>query len=234
MAKGFFITATDTEVGKTVVAAALIRLLKREGLSVCGMKPVESGCGREGDALFPRDGAFLKEASGADEPLEKITPVRFAEPLAPWVAAERQGADIDLKKIGETFRELSERYDALVVEGIGGLLVPLKRDYFVSDLAVDLGLPVIVVASAYLGTINHTLLTLDCAQRGGLEVAGIIVNHPRPPEGSVAEQTNPSALEKLAPVPLIGVMPYLERVSIQSVEDAAAEGLDMELLRKYL
>jgi len=234
MAGGFFVTATDTGVGKTVIAAALIRLLKREGLSVCGMKPIESGCRREGGILFPADGAFLKEAAGVDEPMENITPVRFEEPLAPWVAAGRAGAEVGLKEIGMSFGFLAERYDALVVEGIGGLLVPIKRDYFVADLAADLGLPLVVVASASLGTINHTLLTLDCARRAGLEIAGIVINHPRPPEGSAAEETNPAALAKLAPALVIGEMPYLSDLSVPSIEEAALGALDIDALKSRL
>jgi dethiobiotin synthetase len=234
MAKGFFITATDTGVGKTVVAAALVRALSREGLSVCGMKPVESGCKSKGGALIPADGNFLKEVSEVSEPISSITPVRFKEPLAPLVAAKRKGIKIDLKKIWLKFRELSEKYDAVVVEGIGGLMVPIKEEYFVSDLASDIGLPVIVVASAYLGTINHTLLTVEHAQSKDLDVAGIIFNHPSKPEGTVAEKTNPDVVEDLAQVPVIGVMPYLEKMSASAIESAASENLDLGILRKYL
>jgi dethiobiotin synthetase len=221
-------------VGKTVVAAALIMALKKEGLKVCGMKPVESGCKRKGGALIPADGNFLKEASEVEEPIESITPVRFVEPLAPWVAAARRRTRVDLKKIWLKFRKLSGRYDAVVVEGIGGLMVPIKEDYFVSDLAADIGLPVIVVASAFLGTINHTLLTVEHALGKGLNVAGVILNHPVKPERTVAEKTNPDAIEKLAPVPLIGVMPYLKELNALNIESATSKNLEMEILRKYL
>ena len=234
MAKGFFITATDTGVGKTVVAGALIRAIKREGLSVCGMKPVESGCARDGDFLVPSDGLFLKKISEVNESIEDITPYRFEEPLAPWVAAERAGTGIDTGYLIEKFRQLSEKYDALVVEGIGGIMVPIKEDYLVAHLASDLGLPLVVVASPVLGTINHTLLTVDYALRAGLKVAGIILNNHRPPEGTLAEQTNPDVIKRLAPVPVMGVMPYLEGLDIASIEGAARENLDMGLIRKYL
>lgn len=232
MARGFFITATDTGVGKTIVAGAIIRALKSEGLSVCGMKPVESGCTGKGK-LIPADGNFLKELSEVKEPISRITPLRFREPLAPWVAAERKDVGIDLKNVWVKFRELSEKYDAVVVEGIGGLMVPIKRDYFVSDLAADIGLPLIVVASAYLGTINHTLLTVEHARGKGLEVAGIILNHPGRPEGSLAEKTNPAAIEELAPVPVIGIMPYLYEVNLTEL-DSATHTLDMDVLKSYL
>jgi dethiobiotin synthetase len=240
MAKGFFITATDTGVGKTVVAGALIRAIRREGLSVCGMKPVESGCAREGDSpissdgLVPSDGLFLKKISEVDESIEDITPYRFEEPLAPLVAAERAGTGIDTGYLIEKFGELSEKYDALVVEGIGGIMVPIKEDYLVAHLAADFGLPLVVVASPVLGTINHTLLTVDYALRVGLKVAGIILNNHRPPEGTLAEKTNPDVIKRLAPVPVMGVMPYLEGLDSASLEGAASGNLDMGLIRKHL
>jgi len=234
MAKGFFITATDTGVGKTVVSAAIIRALRHQGLNVCCMKPIESGCLREGDTLIPADGNFLKEASGVDEPLENITPVRFEEPLAPWVAADRMASHIDIRMIHEKFRGLEDRYGAVVVEGIGGLMVPIGRDYFVADLAVDMALPLVIVASAQLGTINHTLLTVEHSLRNGLTVAGIILNHSAKTQGTVAEETNPDAIAHLTPVPVIGVMPFIEKLMLAEIERAALANLDMEILRKHL
>jgi dethiobiotin synthetase len=120
------------------------------------------------------------------------------------------------------------------VEGIGGIRVPILRDYFVSDLAVDLGLPVMVVAPAYLGAINHTLLTLELARSVGLELAGVVINHPCPSENTLAEQTNPAVIEELSPVPVIGEMPHLEELSMEGLEIAASVNLDMEILKKYL
>ncbi len=232
--KGFFVTATDTGVGKTVVSAALLRLLRRHGLNVCGMKPVESGCRRQGDeGLVPADGVFLLEASGADEPLRNIAPYRFAEPLAPWVAAERQGVEIDAEIIVEKFNDISSRYDAVVAEGIGGLMVPIAEDYFVSDMARDFGLPLIIVASPALGTINHTLLSVEHALRKGLGVAGIVINYSSPPSGTVSEETNPDSVGRLSPVPVIGMMPFLRETTPEAIEGAAGN-LDWPALRSAL
>jgi dethiobiotin synthetase len=152
------------------------------------MKPIETGCLKEGDVLIPSDGMFLRELAAMDDPMDLVTPVRFANPLAPMPASEIEGKSIDLEKIREAFTELSKNYDTLIVEGIGGLLVPIKKDYFLLDLARDFGLPLVVVSRPGLGTINHTLLTVNCAIKEGLAVAGIIINYSMPPEGTLAEK----------------------------------------------
>lgn len=234
MAKGLFITATDTGVGKTVVAGALIRGLKAEGRRVCGMKPVESGCRREGEELIPADGTFLREVSGVSEPVEQITPCRLEHPLAPMVAAEMESRKIDAVKLEGAIERLAGRYEVLVVEGIGGLLVPITRDYSVLDMARAAGFPLVVVASPALGTISHTLLTVNHALGEGLAVAGVIINYARPPENTLAERTNPGAIRKLCPVPLLGVMPFLPDITNDKLKDAARNNLDMGLLIDYL
>ena len=128
---------------------------------------------------------FLKKIAGVNASLDLITPIRFENPLAPLTASEIEGRAVDLGTIKKAYQELSLEYDAMIVEGIGGLLVPIRKDYFVLDLASDLGLPVVVVARPGLGTINHTMLTVNCALKAGLTVAGIIINYVRPPEGTL-------------------------------------------------
>jgi dethiobiotin synthetase len=234
MPKGFFVTGTDTGVGKTVVSGALLRAARMEGLTACGMKPLETGCRKEGGVLIPADGLFLKNVSESTEPMEHVAPCCFEFPLAPMVAAEMEGVDISLKRLRSEFEYLSGRYDAVIVEGIGGLLVPIKKDYFVSDLARDFGLPLIVVVAPFLGAINHTLLTLEHAGRAGLKVAGVVINSPRPSEGSLAEETNPDVIGKLAPAPVIGVLPFLGAVGAEALDRAVSRHLDLGLLRKHL
>lgn len=240
--KGFFITGTDTGVGKTYIAAALIRLLKGMGLRVGAMKPFESGC--LGDTA-PADGAFLKEMAEMEEPLNEVVPYTFKAPLAPITAAALEGTSIDMNKVKSGFERLGKKYDAVIVEGIGGLLVPISGDhcncigrdsgYYVLDLALELGLPLVVVARPSLGTINHTLLTLRCALEARAEVAGVVINHqcPASSEG-IAERTSPSAIESLSPVPLIGEFPFVDLPSAQAIEDAARKSLDTSLLKKFL
>lgn len=232
--RGFFVTGTDTGVGKTVIAGALLRALRILGLRACGMKPIETGCRREGDVLIPPDGMFLKDIAHVEERIDSITPVTLFYPLAPMVAAEKEGARIDLDTVMGEFRRLMRRYDAMVVEGVGGLLVPITKDYSVADLASDLRLPLIVVSSPLLGTINHTRLTVQSALAAKLEVAGVIVNYHRAAEGTLAEETNPHAIERLLSVPFLGVMPHLESLDPETLDAAVVRNLDMETLRRYL
>jgi dethiobiotin synthetase len=221
-------------VGKTVVSGALIRALKADGLDACGMKPVESGCEKKGGELLPTDGMFLREVSEAREAIGDITPCRLEHPLAPMVAAELEGRELDPLGIERAVRRMSERHDVLVVEGVGGLLAPITRHYSVLDMARTAGFPLIVVASPALGTINHTMLTVNHALKEGLDVAGVIVNFSSPPLKTPAERTNPDVIRELSPVAVVGVMPFIPDINNDALEAAARENLDMEVLRKFL
>lgn len=234
MAKGFFVTGTDTGVGKTVVAAALIKAAGLLGVKACGMKPVETGCTREGNVMLPSDGMFLKEITRMDETVNHITPCCFEHELAPMVSAEMEGITVDLNRIRGAFDKLGRTYQAIIVEGVGGLLVPINRDCFVLDLAREMGLPLVVVARPGLGTINHTLLTVNYALKEGLNVAGIIINYSHQSEDSMAEKTNPQVIEQISPVPLIGVFPYLDDMLEETFEKTVLKNLNMEIIRKYL
>lgn len=237
MLKGIFITGTDTGVGKTIVSAAIIRALIKKGIRVGAMKPVETGCARTEDRedLIPSDGMFLKEMAEMDDSIDVITPIRYEEPLAPMVASEIEKRPIETKKIFDVYRKLSSKYDFMVVEGVGGLLVPIAKKsqqsksnkevnsntYFVIDLIKDLKLPAIVVTRPTLGTINHTLLTVNYALREGIEVVGVIINHHNPPTGDIAEKTNPDILKQLCPVPIIGMLPYIKDISLDGIDNVA-------------
>jgi dethiobiotin synthetase len=249
MVRGFFIIGTDTGVGKTVIAAALIRTIGFLGLRVCGMKPIETGCLKsefrvhpptaeefrvKERVLLPSDGMFLKKMAGMDDSIDLVTPIRLANPLAPFPASEIEDTPVDIEKIKKAYAELSKKYEAIVVEGIGGLLVPIKKDYFVLDLARDFGLPIIIVSRPGLGTINHTMLTVNYAIKEGLPVAGIIINYSLPPDSTLAEKTNPEVIKQISPVPIIGVFPYLENMESTTIEKAAVKSLDIERIRKYL
>src|SRR4030066_2340330 len=135
MTRGFFITGTDTGVGKTIIAGALILVIRSLGLRVCGMKPIETGCmkaesGFKDRVLETSDGMFLKETADMDDSIDIITPIRFENPLAPFPASEIEGTPVDIEKIKKAFEDLLRKYDMAVIEGIGGLLVPLYPDYF--------------------------------------------------------------------------------------------------------
>lgn len=234
MAKGFFITGTDTGAGKTVVAGALIKAAQALGLKVCGMKPLETGCKKINGELFPSDGDFLRRMAGVYEPLSLITPCTYENPLAPMVAADIEEKPADMDAMKNSFKKLSEKYESVIVEGIGGLLVPITRNYFVLDLIKEIDLPVIITAKAGLGTINHTLLTLNCALANNINVAGIIINYNQPSQVTIAENTNMQAIKELGSVPVIGSFPYLAEVSDKTLAKAALENLDINVLKKYL
>ena len=232
--KGFFVTGTDTGVGKTVITVALIKAICRLGFTAGGMKPIESGCLQQGDVLVPSDGMFIKTIAHMEENIGQITPCRFKSPLAPLPASEIEGISVDFEKLNKAFADISGNYDVVIVEGIGGLLVPITRNYFVIDMAKDFNLPLIVVSRPSLGTINHTMLTVNYALKEGLRVAGIIINYNQPPENTLAEATNPEIIKRISPVPVIGIFPYLTDMESAAIEKAAEETLDIDIIRKFL
>ncbi|HXX54317.1 MAG TPA: dethiobiotin synthase [Thermodesulfovibrionales bacterium] len=234
MKHGIFIVGTDTGVGKTVVAAAIIKALHAQGIHACGMKPIETGCCRVGNTLYPSDGMFLKRAARMDEHIGFVTPYCFEHPVAPSLASEMEGRSIHIPLIAEKFQSLLERYPAVVMEGVGGILVPIKKDYFVVDLIRELDLPLVVVAKPSLGTINHTLLTVNYALGKGIGVLGVIINFSRLPESTVAENTNPLLLKQLCPVPVIGIFPHLNNVEDETLERNALKHLNVRALREHL
>ncbi len=245
---GIFITATDTEVGKTTVACALAHALRRRGIDVGVMKPVATGCHQENGTLVSSDVELLVRASGSQDPIDLVSPYRFKPPVAPWVAAARtpspffppprggegrvRGLPISFDRIEQAFRLLAARHDLILVEGIGGLLVPLNERHTVADLARRLGLPLLVVARAGLGTINHTLLTLESAHSAGLEVLGVVMNG-LSQEHSLAEKTNPEVIERLGKVKIFGVIPALSRASCEKVAKHLQTSRILQALRSW-
>ncbi|GMR04840.1 MAG: dethiobiotin synthase [Thermodesulfobacteriota bacterium] len=211
MRKNFFITGTDTGVGKTFVAAAFVEALRKAGFDVGVMKPVETGCAESGGELVPGDALKLKEAARTSDPLDLINPYRFAAPVAPCVAASMEDREIEIDKIAEAFNVLSKRHDFMVVEGAGGLMVPLTPTKTFIDLLSILKIPVIIVAPSRLGVINHTLLTVEAARRGGIDVAGIILNNPALSRGSdLSGETNAEVIERFSGAPLLAELPFIK------------------------
>jgi dethiobiotin synthetase len=206
---GLFVTGTDTDVGKTLIAAGLTGALRRQGLNAGYFKPIQSGCPEQEGRLLPTDALRVRDLAGLPESLEALTPITLRFPLAPGVAAAREGVKVDLEKVAAAFRDLAGRYDFLVVEGAGGLYVPLvDTGFLVLDLARWLRLPLLVVARAGLGTINHTALTVLAARQAGLPLAGVILNRCSPVPG-LAEQTNPAVIAAITGVPILGQVPEI-------------------------
>jgi dethiobiotin synthetase len=235
MPKGIFITGTDTGAGKTFIACGLAAMLRDAGYRVGVMKPAETGCTETEGQFFPEDAIRLKEASGCEIALDKICPYPLSEPLAPSVAAARQGITLDIERLMDLYGEISSGHDITLVEGAGGLMVPLLPSYTYADLARVLNLPVIVVAANRLGMINHLMLTLEHARCKGLKVLGYVLNQPEN-HSSLAVETNHEALSTLTPIPCAGVFPYLNGSATDKhlAPGAFAEQFDIRAIKFLL
>jgi dethiobiotin synthetase len=218
--RGLFVTGTDTGVGKSIVAAAVCAALVARGERVAAFKPVVTGLA-EPDGDFPPDHELLAGAAGGGQSPAGVAPYSYEPPLSPHLAAELAGETIEPARLVTTARALAADSDVLVAEGVGGLLVPITPGYLVRDLARDLSLPVIVAARTGLGTINHTLLTVEAARAVGLDVAGIVMT-PWPAEPERIEQSNRVTVERLASVPVTGLGPV-------ELDTLAARGAELPL-----
>jgi dethiobiotin synthetase len=226
MSASYFVTGTDTGVGKTTVAAGILAALRRRGHSVRALKPAETGCVHRDDGnLLAADAILLGEAAGAPAPV----PFRYTTPAAPAVAARIEGVPFDIARVEDIYVHMAGRgADLILVEGAGGLLVPYTETLLAADLAKRLALPLLVVARASLGTINHTLLTIAEARRRDLRIAGVILNRVIAEEGP-DEKTNASEIERLGQVRVIGTVEHIAeafRRDVRALGDAVEAAFD--------
>lgn len=222
MKRAFFVTGTDTQVGKTTATFVLAALLQDRGMNVGVMKPVQCG----GD-----DAAFLRKSLQLNDSLGTINPCFAKEPLSPHLAFKRAKSKFDKEKVLTAFRTLKEKYDVLFIEGAGGLLVPLSDDYFVADLIRDLQAEVIIVSRLGLGTINHTLLTIEQVRERGLPLAGVIFSDTQQRKG-VPEKTNPDEIKRLGQVKIIGTVPFLKNFEKATVVRVCRSRINLNMLLK--
>lgn len=226
-AKGLFITGTDTGVGKTLIAGALAHLLRRQGLKVGVFKPVASGCVSDRGGLVSADAAFLAACADTDYPLSVINPVAFRTPAAPITCIRLEGRPMDYEQIAASYTWLCENCDAVLVEGIGGAMVPLTETETVLDLAVEFDLPALIVARPTLGTINHSLLTIQAVRQAGLPLAGVIINGYNALEADIAEETAPEVIARIGQTTILALVPFDEGASVEEgrLGKAAPEAL---------
>lgn len=214
---GWFVTGTDTGVGKTVIAGALAMLARRQGRRVGVFKPVATACRHDVRlGLVSEDAEFLAHTAEAEEMLEVITPVRYAGELAPMVAARREQRPIDWPAIDAAWERIRRDNDWLIVEGVGGLLVPIDEKTSVADLALRYALPLVIVARPDLGTINHTLLTIEAAKARRLPIAAVVINGYRPSSGTLAEETNPETIAQLTRMSIPLIVPHDPEVNTRT------------------
>lgn len=225
-----FVTGTDTGVGKTVITALLALLYQEAGVRVGLEKPVITGVKAGEDAALAGDLAFLQKvlSTGAGP----VCSYAFTPVVSPHLAAALAGVSIDPVRIEADHARLSSRCDAVLVEGAGGLLVPLNDHCLMADLAARLKLPLLIVSRPSIGTINHTLLTVSCAQARGLEVAGIIINN-YPARPGPAEADNPGAIEKFARVPVLAIVPHITGLSVEEVEEGDIQKVARAVDKKF-
>jgi dethiobiotin synthetase len=204
MLKGIFVTGTDTAVGKTYVSCSIVRGFKKRGFNVGVFKPAATG-NRE-------DVVGLMRAAGIDEPLDVVNPLFFKYPLAPMVSAGLSGKSVDLVKMRKAYEVLRKKYGCMIVEGAGGVYVPVKKGYFVFDMIKEFKLPVVVVAKPFLGTINHTLLTVNFLKSKGVKVLGVIISGGK--NKTLSEKTNPKLIKELTGLPVV-VLGHKEEIDLK-------------------
>lgn len=212
---GFFVTGTDTEIGKTWCSLGLIARLQQEGYTVSAMKPVASGCDRTAEGLRNDDALKLQAQASTQLPYDRVNPYAFEPAIAPHIAAAEAGVAIEPQSIVERCAELSSKSDYCVVEGVGGWQVPLGDNTSVAGLAAALGLPVILVVGLRLGCINHALLSAESIRASGCRLAGWIANNVTPE--MERQEGNIQAIGQRIDAPLLGVVPYMQGLSAATV-----------------
>src|SRR5947208_3691732 len=202
--RGVFVAGTDTGVGRTILAAAICAGLAARGERVAAFKPAVTGLDEEPPEGWARDHELLASVASADQSAEDVAPLRYGPPVSPHYAAELAGEQIEPNEVLAKARNAGEHADALVCEGVGGLLVPLTPGYLIRDLALDLNLPLVIAARPSLGTINHTLLTLEAARTAGLDVRAVVMT---PWEGGVLAESNRQTVERIGNVAVTCLAP---------------------------
>jgi dethiobiotin synthetase len=213
---GLFVTGTDTRVGKTLIAGAIARILTERGVKVGVFKPIATGSHRTWEGPVSYDTEFLCYCANSDLSLATITPAGYLAEAEPIASSAREGKPIDFEKIAAAYNEICENSDIVVVEGIGGVRVPLTIEFDLLDLAVEFGLPVVIVARARTGMINHTLMTIDCVRAAKLKIAGVVINGYNAAESTMVDEIAEEVISQCGGVNVLSVVPFDEMVDIES------------------
>ncbi|NKB36306.1 MAG: dethiobiotin synthase [Gammaproteobacteria bacterium] len=221
----FFVTGTDTEVGKTRVSLGLMRALRNQGSSVIGMKPIASGCHRTSAGLRNEDAELIRGEGTSEIPYELLNPFAFEEAVAPHAAAEKAGVSIDIDRIRSAYKSLYGLAEHIVIEGAGGWRVPLSASSSLSDLVAELNIPVVLVVGLRLGCINHALLTAESILNDNRTLAGWVANQIT--EDYPFQESSMRVLTSKIAAPLLGEVPYIENLEVQNISRC----LDLSLLK---
>src|SRR5262245_41701619 len=233
--KGVFITATDTSVGKTTIAAGLVGFLRKQGINVGVMKPVASGAIEcDSGKLISQDAEMLVKFSGSTDPWEWINPYCLAAPVTPSLAARIEGVTIDFGRVGSAYEEIAKRHDFVVVEGAGGVMSPVFETLVMVDLIRALNLPALIVSRSALGTINHTLMTGECLRSRQVPVLGFFLNR-FPKDPNLSESTNAEIIASVGGLAHLGSIPemgdlFSQQQVIETFTQAAHRDQLLEML----
>ncbi|MDP8263592.1 MAG: dethiobiotin synthase [Candidatus Ancaeobacter aquaticus] len=231
MHKGIFATGTDTDIGKTFVSGLIAQAFLRRNIRTIVVKPIATG-GRKlkGQCISP-DTLYLKKKLNLPQQQNELNPVCFSAPLAPLSASRIEKKTINIKNVLKSVEHAAQNYDQIIVEGIGGVSVPITKDYFVSNLIKDIGFPVIIVARSSLGTINHTLLTINELERRGISILGVIYNDCTRTKKGLAQKTSPRIISECSKVPILGEIPYVSEKDTKGY-NALADMLYTKIMRR--
>lgn len=227
--KSYFITGTDTGVGKTTLTAAITTCMKSRGIDVGVMKPVATGFPQK-TGFKSYDVALLYEAAGVNDSEDTINPVFFPLPSSPYDACKVLNLTFDPALIFEKFESLRKKHKILLVEGIGGIMTPLSKNYFVADMVKTMGLETIIVTRSTLGTLNHTMMTTRLCKDYGIPVKGIVVNY-YDEKGSLAERNSPTTIHEITGIPILGTLPFIKDYqNLETVVNLVEKNLDLKSL----
>ncbi len=214
---GLFITGTDTAIGKTLIAGAIAKVLTDDGLKVGVFKPIATGCRHRWEGLVADDTQFLANCANSNLPLPTITPVTYVTGATPVVSAAREGKPVNFESIAAAYKQVCEDSDIVIVEGIEGVRVPLNMEFDLLDLAVEFNLPVVIVTHPDPGTVNHTLMTIDCIRAAKLKIAGVVINYCDATKETVAGNTAPAVIAQFGAVNILSEVPFDETVNLNEM-----------------
>ena len=224
---GIFITGTDTEVGKTLVAAGIAGALRRDGIDVGVMKPIATGLPRK-EGFRSHDSEILAKTAISSDPENEINPIFLPLEASPLTASKILNIDIKLDEVFSVFKRLTNKHEFVIVEGIGGVLVPIKQNYFVIDMIKEMNIPVLIVSRASLGTLNHTLLTVKACKEHDLNISGIVINSVR--DNYIIEKSISETIHELTGIFVIGSIPFIDEIYTNNTVDLISKHVKYDLL----
>ena len=224
---GIFITGTDTEVGKTLVAAGIAGALRRDGIDVGVMKPIATGLPRK-EGFRSHDSEILAKTAISSDPENEINPIFLPLEASPLTASKILNIDIKLDEVFSVFKRLTNKHEFVIVEGIGGVLVPIKQNYFVIDMIKEMNIPVLIVSRASLGTLNHTLLTVKACKEHDLNISGIVINSVR--DNYIIEKSISETIHELTGIFVIGSIPFIDEIDTNNTVDLISKYVKYDLL----